>query len=194
MFLQLPIFLGLYYALQESIHFRLAPLFPGIDWIQNLAAPDMLIRWGEHIPFVSRPQDLTRAFPGSLIYLGPYFNILPVLAVALMIVQQKLTTPPPTDEQQAASQKMMKYMTGLVGLMFYKVAAGLALYFIASSVWGLTERKLLPKRQITPGAEPAKPGGAVARAKARVPERDGNGKLQKVRDFWERVLKEAKKK
>ena len=53
-----------------------------------------------------------------------------------MIVQQKMMTPPPTDEQQAMQQKMMKYMMVFFGLMFYKVAAGLCIYFIASSVWG----------------------------------------------------------
>src|SRR5262249_47177606 len=42
-FLQMPIFLGLYFALQESIHFRLAEF----AWIKNLAAPDMLIYWTE---------------------------------------------------------------------------------------------------------------------------------------------------
>ena len=64
-----------------------------------------------------------------------------------MIVQQKMMTPPPADEQQAMQQKMMKYMMVFFGLMFYKVAAGLCLYFIASSVWGFCERKLLPKKK-----------------------------------------------
>ena len=44
-------------------------------------------------------------------------------------------------------QKMMKYMMVFMGLMFYKVASGLCLYFIASSLWGIAERKLLPKTQ-----------------------------------------------
>jgi YidC/Oxa1 family membrane protein insertase len=139
--LQMPIFMGLYFALQESIHFRLAEFWP--TWINNLAAPDMLIRWGENIPWLSRPQDY-----GGFLYLGPYFNLLPVIAVALMIAQQKMMTPPPTDEQQAMQQKMMKYMMIFFGLMFYKVAAGLCLYFIASSLWGFAERKLLPRRQV----------------------------------------------
>ena len=49
-------------------------------------------------------------------------------------------------------QKMMKYMMVFFGLMFYKVAAGLCLYFIASSLWGFAERKLLPKKK--PGELP----------------------------------------
>jgi YidC/Oxa1 family membrane protein insertase len=137
-FLQMPIFLGLYYALQESIHFRLAHFL----WIDNLAAPDMLFWWSESIPWISRPQDY-----GWLLYLGPYFNLLPVVAVALMIAQQSLMAPPAVDDQQKMQQKMMKYMMIFFGLMFYKVAAGLCIYFIASSVWGFAERKLLPKKK-----------------------------------------------
>jgi YidC/Oxa1 family membrane protein insertase len=148
--LQMPIFMGLYFALQESTHFRLAPLWP---WITNLAAPDMLFNWGEHIWWISRVQDY-----GSFLYLGPYFNLLPVIAVVLMIAQQKMMTPPPTDEQQAMQQKMMKYMMIFFGLMFYKVAAGLCLYFIASSAWGFCERKLLPKKQTDLAETPAPAG------------------------------------
>jgi YidC/Oxa1 family membrane protein insertase len=50
-------------------------------------------------------------------------------------------------------QKIMKYMMIFMGFMFYKVASGLCLYFIASSIWGIAERKLLPA--------PSAPGLAV---------------------------------
>jgi YidC/Oxa1 family membrane protein insertase len=189
MLAQLPIFLGLYYALQESIHFRLAPFL----WIKNLAAPDMLIWWTEKIPFISEPQNL-----GSPIYLGPYFNLLPVIAVAFMWIQQKVMTPPPTDEQQEMQQKVMKWMTVFMGVMFYKVAAGLCLYFIASSAWGLAERKLfLPKPQ-APGIAPAtgdgRAEGPKKARKTRPVKQDGDGTGKKIKDLWEQVLKEARKK
>jgi YidC/Oxa1 family membrane protein insertase len=145
--LQMPVFMGLYYCLQESIHFRLAPFWP--SWIINLAAPDMMFYWGEHIPFISELESY-----GSMFYLGPFFNLLPVIAVGLMIMQQKYTMPPPTDEQQEMQQKMMKYMMIFFGLMFYKVAAGLCVYFISSSLWGFAERKLLPKKKLPPTGEP----------------------------------------
>jgi membrane protein insertase Oxa1/YidC/SpoIIIJ len=32
-----------------------------------------------------------------------------------------------------------------VGILFFKVASGLCVYFIASSLWGLAERQFLPK-------------------------------------------------
>ena len=65
-----------------------------------------------------------------------------------------MAMPEPTNEQAVMQQKMMKYMTGFMGLLFYKVASGLCLYFIASSLWGIGERKLLPKAK-TAGADRA---------------------------------------
>ena len=77
-----------------------------------------------------------------------------------MVLQQKMFTPPPTDEQQEAQQKMMTYMMVFMGFMFYKVAAGLCIYFIASSLWGLAERKLLPKTKTGPQPLLASANGA----------------------------------
>ncbi len=56
-------------------------------------------------------------------------------------------------------QKIMKYMMVFMGILFFKVASGLCLYFIASSIWGLAERKLLPKSTAKPAADasPARP-------------------------------------
>ena len=39
--------------------------------------------------------------------------------------------------------KMMKYMMIFMGFLFYNVPAGLCVYFISSSLWGMGERKLL---------------------------------------------------
>ncbi len=167
MFLQMPIFMGLYWCLQESIHFRLAPLIPDFTlWIPNLAAPDMLIPW-TGLPFVSDPQ-----YYGSFFYLGPYFNLLPCVAAGLMLFVQKMMMPPPSTEQEEMQQKMMRWMPIVMGIIFFKVASGLCLYFITSSLWGLIERKLLlPKKapshpdnapteaeKATPDVPPSKPG------------------------------------
>ena len=150
MFAQMPVFLGLYFCLQESIFFRLESFL----WLPNLAGPDMLVWWTEGIPWISDPDAL-----GGMLYLGPYFNILPITAVALMFFHQKLSMPPPTDEQQATQQKMMKYMMIVMGVFFYKMAAGLCLYFIASTTWGLIERKLIPKPVVLPPGTGPAPGG-----------------------------------
>ena len=141
MFLQLPVFIGLYKALAVDIELREAPLIPGIEWCSNLAAPDMLARWDSWMP----------SFIGgeSTGWLGPYFNFLPVITIVLFILQQKLFTPPPTDDQQKMQQQIMKFMMVFMGVLFFKVPSGLCLYFIASSTWGIAERLMLPKP--TPG-------------------------------------------
>ena len=146
---------------RESIHFRLAHFL----WIDNLAAPDMLFHWGDGIPIISDPDNYSGGW-FSIFYLGPYFNLLPVIAAVLMILQQKMLMPPAADEQQEMQQKMMKYMAVFFGIMFYKVAAGLCIYFIVSSVWGLCERKLLPKKTAvvaTPVASAAAASGKPVR-------------------------------
>ncbi len=69
----------------------------------------------------------------------------------LYLIQQKVMMPPAADEQTAAQQKMMKYMMVFVGVMFYKVAAGLCIYFIATTLWSLAERRFVPKAAAAAG-------------------------------------------
>jgi YidC/Oxa1 family membrane protein insertase len=173
MLLQLPIFVGLYRALMIDVELRNSPLLGhAIHWCSNLAAPDMLFDWSGIMPrFVNS---------GIGIFgLGPYFNLLPIITVGLFLVTQKMTMPPPTNEQAAMQQKMMKYMLVFFGLLFYKVASGLCLYFIASSLWGIAERKLL--KNVSP---PDTSGPGAASVPARVspkPDRNGSPAQKKKR-------------
>ncbi len=137
MFLQLPIFIGLYRALSVDIALRQAPFSEHLTWASNLAGPDMLAYWGNWLW-----EYLSGRGTG---WLGPYFNILPVLVVVLFLAQQKMFMPPATDEQTAMTQKMMNIMTLMMGLFFFRVPAGLCLYFITSSLWGMCERILVKK-------------------------------------------------
>jgi len=185
-FLQMPIFLGLYYALMESIHFRLASFL----WMDNLAAPDMMFWWSELIPWISDPDS-----QGGILYLGPFFNILPILAVTFMFFQQKLMMPPPTSDEQAMQQKMMQYMMIFMGVLFYKVASGLCIYFIASTAWGLAERKLLPKKRTDLPPPPISGKGPPSRGKPKPdPKTNGDGAVDKVKNWWAKILDEARKK
>ena len=50
-FLQLPIFIGLYRALMVDVELRMSPLFgESIRWCSNLAAPDMFLNWSSVMP------------------------------------------------------------------------------------------------------------------------------------------------
>jgi len=156
MFIQLPIFIGLYRSLMVDVELRQAPLITeAIRWGSNLAAPDMLYDWRSFMPeFISSGQ--------GILGLGPYLNVLPLVTIGLFIWQQKLFMPPPTDEQTAMQQKLMKYMMVFMGIMFFKVASGLCLYFIASSLWSIAERKMLPKVNVVPPGSSPKLSTATA--------------------------------
>jgi YidC/Oxa1 family membrane protein insertase len=41
--------------------------------------------------------------------------------------------------------KIMNYMMIVIGFMIYKVPAGLCVYFITSTLWGISERKLVER-------------------------------------------------
>ena len=137
MFIQFPIFIGLYRALSVDIELRQAAVSEATDWASNLAAPDMLLFWGDWLW-----DYLSGRGTG---WLGPYFNILPVLVVVLFLTQQKMFMPPATDDQTAMTQKMMNIMTLMMGLFFFRVPAGLCVYFITSSLWGICERIFVKK-------------------------------------------------
>ena len=140
MLLQLPIFIGLYYGLYTAIDLRAAEFL----WIQNLAAPDNLFNMPFKVPF-----------------LGTSFNLLPIITIVLFIAQQKMfmPTPDPEDEQAVWNARIMNFMMVFMGFLFYHVPAGLCLYFIASSLWGMGERKLLDVHK-NPAAADGGSGGS----------------------------------
>jgi len=176
--IQMPIFIALYQALQYSVDLRLAPFL----YFKNLAGPDALF----NLPF-------------TVPYFGwTTFNLLPIVAVALMVVQQKMFMPPPADEQQEMQQKMMSYMMVVMGAMFYKFPAGLCVYYISSSLWGFGERKLLTWWKPSTTAPP----GVVSPAVAEEPPAAGRGKAGAVPEapgrvrgaagtFWQKLLNAA---
>ncbi len=135
--IQLPIVIGLYRCVSVDVGLRQQPLIPGIDWCSNLAAPDMLANWHSWMP-----DFLAGKGTG---FFGPYFNILPIATIALFIIQQKVLMPKATDEQTAMAQKMMMFMTVAMGVLFFRVPAGLCIYFITSSTWSLVERWLIKR-------------------------------------------------
>jgi YidC/Oxa1 family membrane protein insertase len=122
LFLQLPIFVALYNTVGSWVELRMASFL----WVDNLAAPDGLIDFGENIWLIGRR-----------------FNLLPVLTIVLFYAQQKMFMPAPSSPEMASQQKMMNFMLIIFLFIFYNMPAGLCVYFVASSMWGMGERKLL---------------------------------------------------
>lgn len=126
--LQLPVFMGLYWALSLSIEMRQAPF---VWWMQDLSQPD-----GAHLPRLGFKIPL----------LGTdMLNILPIFMIAVMLIQN-LLQPKPADPQQAQSQKIsMYFMVFFFAFIFYSVPSGLVLYFLTSSIIGVLESYIIRK-------------------------------------------------
>ncbi len=111
--LQMPVFIGLFYALRSSIQLRQAPFF---GWIDDLAAPDTL--------FVLPGLDLP-------------VRVLPLVMGASMVVQQRIT-PMQMDPDQA--RMMMIIMPLMMTVLFYQFASGLVLYWLMSNVLAISHQ------------------------------------------------------
>ena len=131
MFLQLPVFIGLYQVLWRSVEFKGA----GFLWIKDLSEPDRLFTLKSAIPFI-----------------GTDINILPILMMGIMFVQQKLSAKNmvTTDPMQAQQQKMMQTIFPIfLGVIFYKFSSGLTLYFTMFYILSaFTQWKLAQKPQV----------------------------------------------
>jgi YidC/Oxa1 family membrane protein insertase len=125
MLLQLPIFVGFYFALQSSIQLRQQPFF---GWIQDLAQPESLFV----IPGIDFP-----------------VRVLPLLLGGAMVLQQRLTPTPNMDPAQARMMQIV--MPLLMTVMFYQFASGLGLYWLTSTLLGIGQQ-LWMNRSKTPKA------------------------------------------
>ena len=135
-FLQIPIFFGLFSALRVAFDLRHQPF---MGWIQDLSQPDRLITFADTYPFV-----------------GDAFNLLPILMVVLWIGQQKVMPKPATmNEQQAQMQKIMMWMPIMFGFFLYNYASGLSLYMITTSAFGIVESTVI--RRVWPIDETEQP-------------------------------------
>ncbi|MCC6407198.1 MAG: membrane protein insertase YidC [Planctomycetes bacterium] len=125
-FLQIPVFFGLFSALRTSLELRQAPF---CLWMTDMAKPDRAMELGWQLPFGFHIE---------------YLNVLPPLMVVLWVLQQWLM-PKPADEQQAKMQKLMMFMPIMMGVFLYNYAAGLSLYMITQSLVGILETTWIKK-------------------------------------------------
>ena len=112
--LQMPVLIGLFYALRTSIGLRHAPF---IGWIDDLSQPATL--------FVIPGLD----FP---------VRILPLIMGASMYVQQKMT--PQTGMDPVQARMMLIMMPGMMLLISYTFPSGLVLYWTVSNLLGIAHQ------------------------------------------------------
>jgi len=121
MFLQLPVFIGFYYALQGAIQLRQQPF---VAWIDDLSMPEALFV----IPGIELP-----------------VRLLPILMGASMVLQQKLT---PTTMDPAQARIMLTVMPVMFTVMFYQFASGLVLYWFVSTLLGIGQQVLTNRGKV----------------------------------------------
>jgi len=123
MVLQIPVFIGLFYALRSSIELRHSPFF---GWITDLSIPESLFT----IPGLELP-----------------VRVLPILMGASMIAQQKLT---PMQMDPAQAKMMLIVMPVMMTVMFYQFPSGLVLYWMVSNVIAISHQLWIGRRLRVP--------------------------------------------
>jgi YidC/Oxa1 family membrane protein insertase len=117
MLVQLPVFVGLYNVLLQSIELRQAPFF---GWINDLSQPDRLGSLA--IPFVAPPG----------------IPVMTLLMGGSMLLQQRMT-PSTADPSQ---QQVMMIMPIVFTVMFVNFPAGLVLYWLSNNVLSIGQQWL----------------------------------------------------
>ncbi len=146
-FLQIPIFFGLFSALRASIELRQAPWL----WVEDLSQPDHLIRFAEPIKNYLGFLGSCCSMPQPEKVTG--LHILPLLMTAAWVVSSMLAPKPAvSDPQMEQQRKIMMFMPILFGLMMYGYAAGLSLYWLTSSLLGIVESQVI--RRFWPVTKP----------------------------------------
>ncbi|HZL35664.1 MAG TPA: membrane protein insertase YidC [Tepidisphaeraceae bacterium] len=136
MFLQTPIWIALWAALQSTFELRQAPFLYGFTWIHDLAKPDELVN-------LTRLMGHPIALPfGFHLYA---INILPLLMAVVTYVNQRyfMPMPPAATPEQKQQQKIQRGMSLIFPLMFYNLPSGLNLYYLTSTSLGIIESKIV---------------------------------------------------
>jgi YidC/Oxa1 family membrane protein insertase len=204
LFIQFPIFIGLYKALSIDPGLYGTPLITkSLGWCTDLSAPDRLIDWSEFWIWVGYSSFNEGQ---GFLTLGPFFNLLPMLTIVLFLLQQEIMMPPPTDDQAKMQRKMMRFMMIFMGLLFFRVPSGLCIYFIASTMFALLERKFIPKpatneinnnnteteNKSEPDNSPRNPKARDKRRRNKEPERKENFILRWIRRVAEQAANEQR--
>jgi YidC/Oxa1 family membrane protein insertase len=124
MVVQLPVFFALYRMLYEAIELRHAPFFL---WIDDLSAPDRLLRFNFTVPFMEPPYGIP---------------VLTIIMGASMLLQQKMS-PPMGDATRA---KMMMFMPIIFTVIFINFSSGLVLYWLVNNIISIAQQYFTQKK------------------------------------------------
>jgi YidC/Oxa1 family membrane protein insertase len=218
MFVQMPIWIGLYGALLVAIQLRHSAFLPagwipdGSLFLQDLSAPDALIHWTEPLYLPGRNIPLLGWVIGGIeSMLGgaggiTSFNILPIAVGILMYVQQKLmpmssSAASANPQMQQQQKMMMRIMPVFLGVVLYSAPSGLCLYITTSSLVRLVESRFFRHRWLEAAkakaerAEAPEPPGEPGKAPERQSRVTGRKKSigERAEAWIRRKVDEAQK-
>ena len=126
---QIPIFWALFALLGGAVELRGAPF---LLWIDDLSAPDTLVRLPFTIPLIITQIDTVR--------------LLPIINGLTTWLQQKFVgnMAPTTDNMQA---KLMQFMPLIFIFILYNWASGFVLYWLCNNVFTITQQYLQNRSQ-----------------------------------------------
>ena len=126
MFIQFPIWIGLYQAILQTVP----------------TTPESLVGLSGHLynwlPLVQSVIPIDSGFLWLDLAARDSTPVLPIMVGVSMWFMQKMTTMPAMDERQASTNKMMLWMMPLMfGFFSMQFPSGLALYWVVSNVVGI---------------------------------------------------------
>ncbi len=133
MFIQMPIFLGLFYMLRTASELRHEPFL----WVADLSQPDTLF--------------YIHGFP---------INLLPMLMGVTMFLQMRMMPVSPTADP--AQQKIFKFLPFVFLIFLYNYASGLVVYWTMQNILTIVQQKIINSRpdvELKPAAVAAAPTG-----------------------------------
>ena len=116
MLLQMPILIAMFTFFPSSIELRGQSFL----WANDLSAPDKIVEWSTHIPFISST-------------FGNHISLFCLLMTVTNIIYTYITTKSQAQTQSMPGMKAMMYMMPLMFLVFFNnYASGLSYYYFIS--------------------------------------------------------------
>ena len=126
LFIQMPIFLGLFYMLRTASELRHEPFL----WVQDLSMPDTMFE--------------IAGFP---------INILPIIMGVTMFLQMSMMPVSPTADPM--QQKIFKFLPFVFLIFLYNFSSGLVLYWTMQNILTIIQQKItnaMPDEPLQPAA------------------------------------------
>lgn len=139
LFIQMPIFLGLFYMLRTASELRHEPFL----WVKDLSMPDTMFE--------------IAGFP---------INILPIIMGVTMFLQMSMMPVSPTADP--AQQKIFKFLPFVFLIFLYNFSSGLVLYWTMQNILTIVQQKItnaMPDEPLQPTAAIPAATGKGAKAK-----------------------------